>query len=227
MRPAAAMVLCNQILLEDLRRQGIFSLVSVYDLKPGFQKLLRPLCRALARAGVTANQVTLCAAMMSVALGAAIWTMHGTAWTLLALPPLLFVRMALNAIDGMLAREFAQKSALGAVLNELGDVVSDTALYLPFGMITGVDGALVGLVVAIAIMTEMAGVVAVQIGASRRYDGPFGKSDRAVFFGALALLLGLGVRPGPWTDIVLALAAVAGALTIVNRARAALGERDA
>jgi CDP-diacylglycerol--glycerol-3-phosphate 3-phosphatidyltransferase len=200
-------------------------LVSVYDLKPKFQNLLRPLCRALARAGVTANQVTLSAAAISVALGVAIWMTHGAAWALLLLPPVLFVRMALNAIDGMLAREFAQKSALGAVLNELGDVVSDTALYLPFATIAGVSAALAGLVVAIAVMTEMAGVVAIQIGAQRRYDGPFGKSDRAVFFGALALLLGLGVQPGLWTDIVLALAVAAGALTILNRARAALRER--
>ena len=182
-------------------------MVSVYDLKPKFQNLLRPLCRSLARGGVTANQVTLSAAVMSVALGAVIWATHGAAWALLFLPPVLFARMALNAIDGMLAREFAQKSALGAVLNELGDVVSDTALYLSFATIAGVD--------------------AIQIGAPRRYDGPFGKSDRAVFFGALALLLGLGVQPGLWTEIVLGLAAVVGAFTILNRARAALRERKA
>ena len=52
--------------------------------------------------------------------------------------------MALNALDGMLAREFNQKSRLGAVLNELGDVVSDTALYLPIALVPGVNSALVG-----------------------------------------------------------------------------------
>ena len=111
------------------------------------------------------------------------------------------------------------------MLNELGDVVSDTALYLPFAAIAGIDAMLVGLVVAIAIMTEMTGVVAVQIGASRRYDGPFGKSDRAVFFGALAIALGVGLVPGLWTQIVLVLACLFGLLTIFNRARAALKER--
>ena len=30
---------------------------SVYDLKPAFQNLLRPVCRALVGAGVSANQV--------------------------------------------------------------------------------------------------------------------------------------------------------------------------
>jgi CDP-diacylglycerol---glycerol-3-phosphate 3-phosphatidyltransferase len=197
---------------------------SVYDLKPKFQNLLRPLCRRMARSGVTANQVTLSAAFLSVALGAAIAGSHGASWSLLLLPPLLFLRMALNALDGMLAREFNQKSRLGAVLNELGDVVSDTALYLPFAAIAGMPALLVAVLVAIAIITEMAGVVGVQIGASRHYDGPFGKSDRAVFFGALALALGLGVQPGLWTMALLALAAAAGLLTIVNRARGALAE---
>jgi CDP-diacylglycerol--glycerol-3-phosphate 3-phosphatidyltransferase len=187
--------------------------------------LAEPDHRALAGAGVTANQVTLAAAAISVALGAAIALTGGARWTLLLLPLVLFVRMALNAIDGMLAREFAQKSRLGAVLNELGDVVSDVALYLPFAVIPGISAILVGLVVAIAVMTEMTGVVAIQIGASRRYDGPFGKSDRALFFGALALALGAGIKPGVWTTIVLVLAACIGVLTIFNRARRALAER--
>jgi CDP-diacylglycerol--glycerol-3-phosphate 3-phosphatidyltransferase len=197
---------------------------SVYDLKPKFQNLLRPLCRQMAQSGITANQVTLGAACLSIALGAVIALSHGASWSLLLVLPVLFLRMALNALDGMLAREFNQKSRLGAVLNELGDVVSDTALYLPFATIAGMPALLIAALVAVAIMSEMAGVVGVQIGASRRYDGPFGKSDRAVFFGALALALGAGIRPGLWTVALLALAIVAGLLTIVNRARGALAE---
>ena len=38
---------------------------SVYDVKPKFQALLRPAVGALARAGVTANQVTVFAALLS------------------------------------------------------------------------------------------------------------------------------------------------------------------
>ena len=51
------------------------------------------------------------------------------------LPVILLVRMGLNAVDGMLAREFGQKSRLGAVLNEVGDVLSDAALYLPLALV--------------------------------------------------------------------------------------------
>lgn len=197
---------------------------SVYDLKPAFQGLLRPLCRALARAGVTANQVTVAAVVLSAAAGAAVALRPTARWPLLLVPAALFARMALNAIDGMLAREHGMKSALGGILNELGDVVSDAALYLPLARVPGFDPSRVVTVVLLAVLTEMTGVVAVQVGASRRYDGPAGKSDRALFFGALCLALGLGVPAGRWLDALLALLAAALVLTVVQRARRALSE---
>lgn len=199
-------------------------MASVYDLKPKFQALLRPACAGLAKAGVTANQVTLAAFALSLAHGVWIAASAGAPISLWLLPLTLFVRMALNAIDGMLAREFGQKSNLGAVLNELTDVLADAALYLPFAFIPGVSPAPVVAVVLAGVIAEMTGVIGVQIGVSRRYDGPFGKSDRALFFGAFALLLALGLEPGLWSDIALALAAALGLATIVNRARSALKE---
>jgi CDP-diacylglycerol---glycerol-3-phosphate 3-phosphatidyltransferase len=200
-------------------------MASVYNLKPAFQNLLRPLCRGLAGAGVTANQVTIAAAVLSLAEGAAIFLSHGAPWALIALPPVLFVRMALNAIDGMLAREFGQKSRLGAILNELGDVISDAALYLPFAAIPGIAAMLIAVVVALAVTTEMTGVVAIQIGASRRYDGPMGKSDRALWFGVLAVVVAAGVPADTnAVTVYLAIMALAAAATIVNRARSALKE---
>ena len=122
---------------------------------------------------------------------------------MLLLPAALFVRMALNAIDGMMAREHDQKSPLGAILNELGDVVSDAALYLPLALVPGVEPLLLVPAVVLAVVSEMTGVLAIQIGAERRYDGPMGKSDRAFVFGLVGLLLGLGVPTGRWLDVVL------------------------
>lgn len=199
-------------------------MASVYDLKPAFQGLLRPLCRSLAGAGVTANQVTVTAALLSLATGALLAWRPGARGPLLLVPAVLLVRMALNAVDGMLAREHGMKSSLGGILNELGDVVSDAALYLPLALLPGVDPRLMVAVVVLAGMTEMTGAVAVQIGASRRYDGPMGKSDRAFVLGALCLALGLGAPAGRWTDAFLGLVAAALILTVVNRSRHALRE---
>jgi CDP-diacylglycerol--glycerol-3-phosphate 3-phosphatidyltransferase len=197
---------------------------TVYAVKPRFQALLRPLVTRLARAGVTANQVTLAALLLSFAAGGLLAAFPGARSPLLALPAVLLVRMALNAVDGMLAREHGMQSRLGAVLNELGDVLSDAALYLPLALVPGVPAAWVVVTVVLAVVSEMAGVVAVQVGATRRYDGPMGKSDRALAFGALGLALGLGAPPGPWLDLALAAVAALLVVTVWNRARRALAE---
>jgi len=198
---------------------------TIYQLKSRFQDLLRPLCRSLAENGVTANQVTLAALALSILEGLALWLFPGAFLPLILLPPVLFVRMGLNAIDGMLAREHDQKSDLGAVLNELGDVLSDAALYLPFALLPFVSGPLVVGLVVLAIIGEMTGVVGVQIGASRRYDGPFGKSDRAALFGLCGFLMALGLIAPLLYQILFGAGAALSAVTIWNRARAAIREK--
>ena len=198
--------------------------MSIYDLKTSFQNVLRPICRKLATYGVTANQVTIAALCLSVATGFSIWLSKGANWSLALVPIVMFVRMALNAIDGMLAREHNMKTDLGAILNELGDVISDTALYLPFAVIPGVSPELIVLVVVLAIISEMSGVLAILIGTQRRYDGPMGKSDRAFVFGLIALLLAFDIQTGPWLQVLLAAVVLMLLLTIANRTRNALAE---
>ena len=196
---------------------------SIYDLKPKFQNLLRPLVNGLARIGVTANQLTIAALLLSLSVGQMIARTHGGRM-LLVLPAALLVRMALNAMDGMLAREHNQKSALGAILNELGDVIADVGLYLPLAAVPEFDPWLVIGVVILSVLTEMTGVIGVQIGASRRYDGPFGKSDRAFVFGLMGLLLGLRVHIERAVPVVLFTMIPLLVVTIFNRARRALQE---
>lgn len=197
---------------------------SIYKLKPRFQSILRPLVRSLAGCGVTANHVTIGAVVLSFVFGGLIALDPKAKWPLLLMPLALFLRMALNAIDGMLAREHHMKSALGAILNEIGDVLSDTALYLPMALVPGMNSFWVVLVVALAIVSETTGVVAVQIGAQRRYDGPMGKSDRALVFGLIGLLLGVGVNSALWADGLMMITVALLLVTIFNRARRALAE---
>lgn len=198
--------------------------MSIYLLKPRFQALLRPLVRGLYRAGITANAVTVFACAVSVGLGAALYLLRpGAAWMLL-LPVWLFVRMALNAIDGMLARDFGQQSRLGALLNELTDVIADAALLLPFAAFEPLQGVWLAAFAVLAAAGEMAGALGPTVGASRRYDGPLGKSDRAFALGALALWIGTGHALPPAAAWLMPLLTTAVAWTLVNRVRRALAE---
>lgn len=132
--------------------------------------------------------------------------------------------MALNAIDGMLAREFNQKSRLGGYLNEITDVVSDAALYLPFAFVHPFDSLQIGLIIWLSALTEFCGVLGQVQGKTRRYDGPLGKSDRAFLFGVLGLVY-VFVPTLPdflygllWVDIILLI------VTCVNRVKSGLAE---
>ncbi|MBL8394919.1 MAG: CDP-alcohol phosphatidyltransferase family protein [Candidatus Accumulibacter sp.] len=195
--------------------------MSLYTLKPRFQSLLRPLVRVLHDRGVSANQVTLGTAALSLLLGGglALAVDAGRFTCFLLLPAWLLLRMALNAIDGMLAREFGQASTLGAYLNELSDLLADAALYLPFALLPAAGAGLTLLVVLLANLSEMAAVLGLITGGERRNDGPMGKSDRALVFGALGLLLGIGIAAGPWLAWLLAIVACLLVLTVLNRVR--------
>jgi len=199
-------------------------LATLYDLKPRFQALLRPLVGRMAANGITANQVTLGACLGSILVGLLVGWGSAHPVPFLLIPIWLFLRMALNAVDGMLAREFGQKSQLGAYLNEITDVVSDAALYVPFALMAPFGSLEVGLVILLAALSEMAGLQGLTLGASRRYDGPFGKSDRALAFGALGLWIGIGGLRPDWLHWVMPLMALLLAVTIVNRVRAGLAE---
>jgi phosphatidylglycerophosphate synthase len=186
---------------------------TLYDLKPRFQMLLRPLTGILFRAGVTANAITLTAVALSTAYGVFLAITQSKMGFIL-IGPVLLLRMGLNAMDGMLAREHHQISLFGARLNEMSDVISDIALYLPFAVIV-TPAWPVFFVVALGVLAEFAGVISLAYGGERNYDGPFGKSDRAAFFALIGLTA--GILPAPVVTILFAGAAAASAITIFNR----------
>lgn len=166
--------------------------MSLYQLKSQFQDQLRPISDTLAGQGVTANQVTVSAVLLSVGTAYVIAkpaARNQALWLLM--PSSLFVRMALNAIDGMMAREHGQASKLGAVLNELGDIVADTALLAsllphidnqetPVGLINIAENLshsqrhIVGLI-GFSIGTELLGIASNTALGTRANHGPLGK----------------------------------------------------
>lgn len=196
--------------------------MSIYELKPKFQNLLRPLVKLLYSAGVTANQVTLSACAVSILLGALLIKFADISTLFFLLPIWMFLRMALNAIDGMLAREFNQKTPLGGYLNEATDVISDAALYIPFAFVVPFDWGVISLVIFLAFMSEFLGVLGQVHGSGRRYDGPMGKSDRAFVFGLIGTIYAVFGQLPSWFSWALYAVALLLVLTCINRVRMGL-----
>ena len=162
-------------------------MISMYKIKPKFQQLLKPLLDWLYKIGVTANQLTIAAIVLSFGIGMSLWFSEQWHFGYLMVPIGLLIRMALNALDGMMARIYNMQSRLGEVLNELGDVVSDMFIYIPLMKLHGVYPELVGLFVGLSVVNEFSGIFGKVVGKERRYEGPMGKSDRAFLVGALCL----------------------------------------
>ncbi len=185
------------------QQQKSRGMISIYKLKPWFQNCLRPICFWITGKNITANEVTIATAVLSVITGVLLTIFNSYRGLFLFLPFFMLIRMALNAIDGLIAKEFNMKTNEGAIYNELCDVVSDIFLYLPFAFLPGFNSEIVFFIIILSIITELSGVLAFSIGAERAYDGPMGKSDRAFVFSILAIVVGIEIDTGIYLVIFL------------------------
>jgi CDP-diacylglycerol--glycerol-3-phosphate 3-phosphatidyltransferase len=205
-----------------LPRAAFLAATSLTFLKPRFKMALRPLAARLARFGATANQVTLTSLAGSILVGSLLCVSPSTPLLFAMLPIWLLARMACATIDGTLAIEYGQKSRLGGVLNEVGDAISDVALFLPLAFVPPFTTAAVSCVICLILVCELAGIVGLMLGSTRRLEGPLGKADRSILLSIIAMsIVVLGRLP---KDAFAALPAIAIGLivTIWNRIRFAL-----
>lgn len=199
--------------------------MTLYQIKPAFQHLLRPLMFWLHKHHITPNHITLSAMVLSFITGG-ILAFFPDPRCFVLLPVVLFIRMALNALDGMLARECNQKTSLGAILNEMGDVLSDIALYLPFMLLPDSNAILVLFMLLCAVMTEFCGILAQTLNGVRSYAGPLGKSDRALLFGTWGIAMAYWPPVVQWNNALWGVATLLLIWTVANRCRSAMRQGE-
>lgn len=192
-------------------------MISMYEIKPKFQQLLMPIVDWMRKIGMTPNQVTILALLLSIITGIILSIFHDNKWIFILMPIVMFVRMALNAIDGVMAKKYQMKSHLGLLLNELGDVISDLFLFIPLVFIAEDYGIGIMLFISLSIISEMAGVTVQVIGSSRRYDGPMGKSDRAFIVGFISFLIFVHLNIIPYLHFVFYICSILMLINIYNR----------
>lgn len=197
--------------------EGAYILISIYEIKPKFQQLLMPIVDWMRKIGMTPNQVTILALVLSIVTGIILSIFHENKWIYILMPIVMFVRMALNAIDGVMAKKYQMKSHLGFLLNELGDVISDLFLFIPFVFIAEDYGIGIMLFISLSIISEMAGVTVRVIGSLRRYDGPMGKSDRAFIVGFISFLIFVHLNIIPYLHFVFYVCSILMLINIYNR----------
>ncbi len=159
--------------------------MALYDVKPKFRQLLSRLLPWLEP--VHPDVLTWGALACSVASAILLSCAYRHRWLLLVIPLLLFVRIALNALDGLLAQATGKARPFGEVLNEATDRLADMTVlfgiaYSPFSSIRWGAPA-----VAAVLFSSYIGILGKAVGAGRQYGGLFGKADRMLWFGLACL----------------------------------------
>ena len=192
--------------------------MSIYQLKSQFQNQLRPISDELAKQGFTANQVTVSAIALSGATAYVIaYQADKTPALWYSLPINLFIRMAMNAIDGMMAKEHGQASTLGVWLNEVGDIVSDRVLIASLSPHLRQHRTALQSVQRLTLTTEIIAVISQQVVNQRANQGPLGKSDRAFELGVIGVLTGAGFSLLPYARYIFLANQLLLIKTIINR----------
>ena len=163
-------------------------MISIYKIKPKFQQLLMPLLKLLRRLGISPNSITIFSILLSFGIAYFFWNTSDNSSYFLIVAFGLLLRMMLNALDGMMARIYNLQSKLGEVLNEVGDIVSDVAIYFPLIIFKSLKMEIAIIFILLSIINEFCGLMAKVISRKRRYDGPMGKSDRALLIGGICIV---------------------------------------
>ncbi len=192
----------------------------LYAAKPAFQRLLGGVADGLARRQVDPDALTYAAVGCGLIGGAVVLAASAEPRALWAIPILAVVRLALNALDGMVAVRRGCARPWGKVLNEVGDRLADLAFFGPLLLVPGSEPLLVASSLCAMLLSSYVGVLAEAAGTTRQYGGVLGKADRMVWLSIAAVvaavtgdLLALRLLP--------AVLLVGGVATVLQRGRRA------
>lgn len=196
----------------------------LYRVKPRVQARLEPLAASLARAGITADGLTVAALAVSAAGGLAIAASPRVPAVLLLVPVLAAARLVLNVLDGMVARAARHPPRpIGEVWNELGDRAADIVFLAGLAAVPAVGPTLAFAAILAALLASHAGLASRAAGGRRLYGGLMSKPGRMITLAVAAPLAFLFTDETPLVAGAIVIAA-GSLLTFLQRVLTAMRE---
>ena len=200
-------------------------MAGIYVLKPAFQRSLSGIERWLVARRVHPDRLTEAALVLSALGGVSLYFAPVQPWLLAAVPIVAVVRTALNALDGMVARDTGLARPWGEVFNELCDRFADVSLLGGLAL-AGPSNLLLGAAaITMMLLSSYLAILNKAAGGRRLYMGPMGKADRMVLL-AIGAPLGFFL-PLTWVyNGILAIVLLGCLLTFARRIQAARDDHD-
>lgn len=166
--------------------------MGIYRIKPKFQRALQGIEKLLVQRRVHPDYLTLGALALSILGGLALYAGNWVPGLVLLLVPVTIGRTALNALDGLVARDTGLARPFGEVLNEFCDRLSDVAIFTGVSLAPGSNLRLGAVTMVVMLLSSYLGTAAKAAGGRRQYGGVMGKADRMIYLSiasAIAFLL--------------------------------------
>lgn len=168
--------------------------MGIYNIKPWFREQLQPLIKLLWN--VHPDVLTWSALGLSIVSGVLLFNSYDHPFLAVLVVPLLFARLALNALDGMLAQQTGKARPAGEILNEVSDRLADVAIFLGLTLSPAVDKTWGLLSIISILIVSYVGILGKAVAGERVYIGVLGKADRMIYLMIACLIYGLAPN---WT----------------------------
>lgn len=161
----------------------------LYRQKGNFQKIVRWVAGAWMSPNMASVLGVICVFFVAIAFYMG-YAVRGYRFALLLVPVFLILRMMMNALDGMLAREYDKGTVAGEIANEALDIVGDTVCYGVLYFVPGGPRLSLVMLLLLSWAAEFFGVLGKGMpGGTRRHETFLGgKPDRAFWMGLWAVL---------------------------------------
>ena len=192
--------------------------MGIYSTKSMWQKVLKPIVDISVRNHVHPDVFTYTAVVISIG-GAISLYLAGSnqAWLWLFIPSVL-LRLTLNLLDGLVARELQMADTFGELKNEFGDRIADVAIFLGLAFGGYVDVRLVLVSLSLILCVSYLGILGKAMTGERVYGGIFGKGDRMISLAIFTLYSAISGNLSSF-NWYLALASLAALTTVIQRVR--------
>ncbi|HEX7900842.1 MAG TPA: CDP-alcohol phosphatidyltransferase family protein [Planctomycetota bacterium] len=184
--------------------------------------VFKSLASRLAKAGVTANAISVAGMVAGLLAGAALGftarrpELARVLWV--AAAAFIQLRLLANMLDGMVAIESGTASKVGELYNEVPDRVSDTAALVGLGYAAGGDPVWGWGAALAAMFTAYVRTTGKGAGAKHDFRGPMAKQQRMFLVTVTALFCAIAPGLYPRAPIVVLAIIVAGSvLTALRR----------
>ncbi len=179
--------------------------MGIYSIKPYFQKVLNPISNYFIKIKLHPTIINLLALVISIAMGFVFFIAKYNTLFFILIPIFAFFRIALNALDGMVARGLNVSSKKGEVYNEFLDRLSDAIIFtcLSYSFVNTITidikfftsninssiCLILGFITIIAILlNSYLGILGKSAGTERIYTGLIGKADRMFYLGLTSII---------------------------------------